>query len=404
MSTSRLLAEVSGTHPWISFELPRFPETVWYDVGRVASALHFLAGMPVLPEQRDRLHNIYLAKGALATTAIEGNTLSEEEALQQVEGKLRLPPSKAYLGVEIQNVVDACNWIAAEVLGGRLSGELTPELICRFNKMVLAGDIPKEADAVPGRLREHNVGVGNVYRAVSAQFVEPLVARLCSWLGTAFRSESQDRILGADVLKAVVAHLYLAGIHPFGDGNGRTARLVEFYILLAAGVPSFTAQLLSNHYNLTRSRYYAELKAASRNRGDILPFVTYALQGLVDGLQEQVADIQAQQLKLAWHDYVRRVTSVDHGPTSRRREMLAVALADSPKPVPRSRIPLLTPDIAAEYGPKGKTSKTVSRDLNALLQRGLLRRTNLGYEANSDEILRLLPDRVSHVRDRGSTP
>ncbi|WP_433223897.1 Fic family protein [Dactylosporangium sp. CS-047395] len=39
------------------------------------------------------------------------------------------------------------------------------------------------------------------------------------------------------MIKAMLAHLYLAWIHPFGDGNGRTARLIESQLLLQAGVP-----------------------------------------------------------------------------------------------------------------------------------------------------------------------
>ena len=45
------------------------------------------------------------------------------------------------------------------------------------------------------------------------------------------------------ILKATLAHLYIAWIHPFGDGNGRTARLVEFMLLSRAGVPSPSAHL-----------------------------------------------------------------------------------------------------------------------------------------------------------------
>jgi len=41
-------------------------------------------------------------------------------------------------------------------------------------------------------------------------------------------------------------------IHPFGDSNGRTARLIEFYILLRAGLPDMVSHILSNHYNDTR--------------------------------------------------------------------------------------------------------------------------------------------------------
>lgn len=65
------------------------------------------------------------------------------------------------------------------------------------------------------------------------------------------------------ILKAIAAHLYLAWIHPF-DGNGRTARLMELRLLLAAGVTTPATHLLSNHYNLTRGEYYRQLDAASR--------------------------------------------------------------------------------------------------------------------------------------------
>ncbi|MCY3923933.1 MAG: Fic family protein [bacterium] len=75
--------------------------------------------------------------------------------------------------------------------------------------------------------------------------------------------------------------------HPFADGNGRTARLLEYAILARSGVVPFPAALLlSNHYNLTRDRYYRELEAADRS-GTITGFVQYAVQGLVNGLREQ---------------------------------------------------------------------------------------------------------------------
>jgi hypothetical protein len=54
------------------------------------------------------------------------------------------------------------------------------------------------------------------------------------------------------LIAAVVAHVYFEWIHPFGDGNGRTGRLIELKLLLEAGVPQPAAHLLSNHYNATR--------------------------------------------------------------------------------------------------------------------------------------------------------
>ncbi|MGH3941387.1 MAG: Fic family protein [Pseudonocardiaceae bacterium] len=76
---------------------------------------------------------------------------------------------------------------------------------------------------------------------------------------------------------ATLAHLYIAWIHPFGDRNGRTARLLECAILAHSGVvPWVSSNLLSDHYNRTRSRYYQRLERASRER-DVRGFITVVL-------------------------------------------------------------------------------------------------------------------------------
>jgi len=64
------------------------------------------------------MHQLYLAKGALATTAIEGNTLSESEVLRVLTGELKLPPSREYLKQEIDNVAEAFNKIYRQIQEG----------------------------------------------------------------------------------------------------------------------------------------------------------------------------------------------------------------------------------------------------------------------------------------------
>lgn len=56
---------------------------------------------------------------------------------------------------------------------------------------------------------------------------------------------SQNRV-AFGIIRAILAHLYLAWIHPFGDGNGRTARSMELHLLMDSGVPSAAAQLLNS--------------------------------------------------------------------------------------------------------------------------------------------------------------
>src|SRR3954471_5072368 len=106
------------THPWITFTLntQQLPATVWLLLGEAASKIEHLAGVPLRPKTAVELNEIYLAKGVHGTTAIEGNTLSEAQVRQQIEGTLTLPRSQEYLGQEVQNVVDAFNGLTEEVL------------------------------------------------------------------------------------------------------------------------------------------------------------------------------------------------------------------------------------------------------------------------------------------------
>src|SRR3990172_7484078 len=101
------------THPWISFELDlrKFDHKLWMALGETASKCEHIAGVPLQPDTAEKLHLLYLAKGVRATTAIEGNTLSEEEVIERIEGKLPLPPSREYLGKEIDNILKGCNEI-----------------------------------------------------------------------------------------------------------------------------------------------------------------------------------------------------------------------------------------------------------------------------------------------------
>jgi hypothetical protein len=92
-----------NSHPWISFtfNLKEASPQLWMLLGEAASKCEHIAGVPLKPSTQEELHQLYLAKGVLATTAIEGNTLSEEQVLQLLEGNLKLPPSQQYLKQEI---------------------------------------------------------------------------------------------------------------------------------------------------------------------------------------------------------------------------------------------------------------------------------------------------------------
>jgi hypothetical protein len=88
------------------------------------------------------------------------------------------------------------------------------------------------------------------------------------------------------------------------EGFVSTRRLIELRVLLEAGVPTPSAHVLSNHYNLTRADYYRHLDRASRTEDGVLGFVNYAIRGFVDGLREQRATIGEQQFGDRWEQYI----------------------------------------------------------------------------------------------------
>ena len=359
------------THPWISFSVDTRHAGIatWLLLGEAQSKCEHVAGVLLDPRTAEELHTVYLAKGAFATTAIEGNTLTEDQVKLHLAGKLELPNSKEYLKNEVDNIIKACNAIANEQIDGTGS-PLTTDEIKRYNSLVLHG-LPKEDDVVPGEMRLHSVAVGR-YRGAPSEDCQYLLDRLCKMLEGDF-SLGASWPIASGVLKAILAHLYIAWIHPFGDGNGRTARLVEFKLCISAGVPTPAAHLLSNHYNETRLAYYSALEQTSKNKTPF-PFIEYALQGYVDQLGEQIAKIRQVQHKAFWTNFVHLQFQGLDGAAHKRRRDLILDLSEktfgNEEWVATSDIVALSGRLHAMYS--DMTPKAVSRDVNALVDMGLL--------------------------------
>jgi Fic family protein len=351
-------------------------------LGEARSKIAHIAGSLLNPQVAREMHIVYLTKGALATTAIEGNTLSEDEARRRIERDLDLPPSREYLGREIDNVIAAYNEIKDELVAA-VAPPMTRATIENYNRLILA-DLELDEGVVPGEIPTYSVAVGG-YLAAPREDCEFLLERLSEWLnGPDFAPRSPGWELPMAIVKAIVAHLYIAWIHPFGDGNGRTARLMELRILLEAGVPTPATHLLSNHYNQTRTEYYRQLRDASRGEGDILPFVSYALQGFVDGLREQLGVIRSQQFADRWEQYVYQRFGRTTTPARMRQRQLVLEMSKIEGPFSKGELRTLSPGLVEMY--HGKTDKTLSRDINALLELELLRRRGNAYAPNKQII------------------
>ena len=136
---------------------------------------------------------------------------------------------------------------------------------------MIGRDLGENFAAIPGQLRSNDVIVGH-YRCPDYNDVPALLDNLCDWMKREFAFGKSNQQFHGVLIQAIVCHVYIEWIHPFSDGNGRTGRLAEFYIMLRGGNPDIASHILSNYYNQTRQLYYRHLDEASVT-GDLSEFI-----------------------------------------------------------------------------------------------------------------------------------
>lgn len=331
-----------------------------------------------MPKYYEELMSIALIKGAQSTTAIEGNTLTDEEIAKLMEGE-KLPSSIRYQGIEVENILEAFNTLLQEVIYENKEQIITSELLLRLHKMV-GQNLGDHFGAIPGRYRDSDVIVGK-YRCPDYRDIPTLISEYCNFLKITFLYEQGQQRFSETFIEAIVAHVYLEWIHPFGDGNGRTGRLLEFYILSRGGNPDIATHILSNHYNLTRPEYYRQIDKAYQTR-DLSEFIEYALVGFRDGLQQTLEKIQRSQLTMTWQKYVYdKFDAVQIGQRDvfKRKRTFALELPIDIK-FTFEEIPNLNIKLARLYS--NISEKTLQRDITELLELQILKKVDDKYFAN----------------------
>ncbi len=378
-------------HPYISFEFETrtVPAQLWLDLGEAMSKCQHLAGVPLKPASAGEMASVYLARGVQATTAIEGNTLSETEVKRIVEkGSADVGKSREYQEREVQNVLGAIRDIDLALRSGQKL-PITRERLEQLNFQILEG-IPDKPEVVPGRLRVHNVSAGS-YLAPQWPDVPTLIDQFVRWLGE-LRSEvtpespDRDRFVNA-MLAAILAHLYIAWIHPFGNGNGRLARLIEVQILSESGVvPVVATNLLSDFYNKTRESYYRALDSAQQNP---VNFVRYAVEGFLEEIRNQIAMVRQENLQIHWESYVYEIfRPMPETETRKRQRELALSMPPGLW-ITAKQATELNPRLARFYARAGE--RTPARDLNDLYKMDLVDKDKRRYRVRRNIIEAFIP-------------
>lgn len=239
-----------------------------------AEAINLIAGISaqieryaISLEQQDglRLRKANRIKTIHSSLAIEGNTLSEEEVGDIIDGKKVVAPPR-----QIQEVRNA---IATYELYPTLDAFKEKDLLKAHGVMMQA--LVDDA----GQYRRGGVGVfgerGLVHLAPPAQRVPVLMGGLFDWL-----KRSQDHLL----IRSCVFHYEFEFIHPFIDGNGRMGRLWQS-LILGKLHPLFELLPVENMVYANQQQYYDAITASSK-AGQTGPFIDFMLGEIYKTLKE----------------------------------------------------------------------------------------------------------------------
>jgi len=127
-----------GSHDFIRFppNLQELSSRVWLLLGEVQAKIERIRQIPIPPDESKILRRVYLAKGVHGTTAIEGNTFSEEEVGKIIKNEMKAPPSRQYQEQQIRNMLNAFNTIADDEIRGN-DQMFSPGLLNGYHKLVL---------------------------------------------------------------------------------------------------------------------------------------------------------------------------------------------------------------------------------------------------------------------------
>ena len=250
-------------------------------IARAETLNEGIADLPILPDAAAKLDEELVIHSIHGTAAIEGNPLSETEVAQELStlelsGDALIDNHRR----EISNLKNAYTFL--KTLPNKEAPIPSTDEIKNIHKRITEGLVGQPY--ILGYYRSVRVEVGDkkhggVYTPPKClDDITLLMNNLVDWL-TIGEASSQPPLV-----KAALMHYYIGRIHPFADGNGRTARLVEAAVLNLAGF-KFVPVMLSNYYYQKKDEYFIVFNETRKAEPDFSPFLRFMLTGTIDSLR-----------------------------------------------------------------------------------------------------------------------
>ncbi|HZL82555.1 MAG TPA: Fic family protein [Candidatus Deferrimicrobium sp.] len=259
---------------------PKFAisNAILVDLTRIEDAIGFMSTAHLSDDWiRDMQANALILE-AHYTTHIEGTKLTLEQSTQLLAGQT-IPEADPNDVRELLNYRTAFE-LVAEYVG---SGEPITEALIREIHKRLVTDV-RGGSAAPGQYRlgqnlvVDSVTKETVYTPPPAEEVQPLMTDLVKWLNA-------DTGLNV-VLVSGIAQFQLVHIHPFIDGNGRTARLLATLVMYRGNEDFKRLFTFSEFYDRDPSAYYGALQRVRSHDMDMTGWLEYYVDGLATQMEE----------------------------------------------------------------------------------------------------------------------
>lgn len=333
-----------------------------YDAGAITSALveakAAVLSLKTMPHQREwveELQKLELKREVAGTSRIEGAHFTEKE----LDAALHETPEQALNRSqrEARAAIHTYRWIGSLPQDRPIDGDLVREI---HRRIVTGADDDRCA---PGTLRGpgSNVIFGiPPHRGVEGgEDCERAFTQLCSEIRTQYRGHDP-------IIQALAAHYHLAAMHPFGDGNGRTARALEALMLQHAGLRDTCFVAMSNYYYEEKAAYLAALSEARAAGHDLTAFLLFALHGVATQSKRLLGEIQHHVQKsifrnLMYDLFTRMKSQRTRVIAERQLKILKLLLDLGPL-----KLADLVDRTSSLYASLGSPRKAVIRDLQGL--------------------------------------
>ena len=258
------------------------------------AAAAVLRRTPHLPQWIERAHEEQLRLEAVGTSRIEGADFTQREEEDALAADSYARSDLTYSQRQLRSANSTYRWLQT------LSTEhpITPEFILGIHRRMVTGCDDDKCE--PGALRPAawNVTFGSprCRGAGGGDECRDAFQALCSAINQEFQRHDP-------VVQAIATHYHIGAMHPFGDGNGRTARALEAFMLRRAGVNDTVMVSLSNYYYEHKDEYLRTLYQSRQKAHDLTSFLIFALTAIADRCNSLSDEITANHRRILFREF-----------------------------------------------------------------------------------------------------